>query len=67
MDNSDLTSDQAAKMRDAMSPYIRWLHKLRRQMEVRGFPKSDELFQVVDHAYDAAHALTAFIWSARAD
>jgi hypothetical protein len=58
MDSSDLTSDQAAKLRDTMGPHIRWLHKLKRRMELRGFPMSDELFQAVDRAYDAAHALT---------
>jgi hypothetical protein len=58
MDSGDLTPQQAAKMRDALTPCVRWLHKLQRRMELRGFPLTDELFQAAAQAYDAAHALT---------
>jgi hypothetical protein len=58
MDSGDLTPAQAETMRDALGPYIRYLHKMKRRMEARGFPLTDELFEKTSRAYDAAHALT---------
>jgi hypothetical protein len=58
MDSGDLTPAQAETMRDALGPYIRYLHKLKRRMEARGFPLTDELFEKTSRAYYAAHALT---------
>lgn len=41
MDSGDLTSDQPAKMRDAICPYVAYLRKLWLRMEQRGFPAQD--------------------------
>lgn len=49
---------QAAKMRDALTPCVRLLHKLLRRMEARGFPMSDELLRAGNEAYDASRELT---------
>ena len=57
MDSSDLTTAQAEKMGDALGPYLRYLHRVKRRMEARGFPMTDELFQATNAAYDAAHGL----------
>jgi hypothetical protein len=58
MDSHDLTSAQAEKMGDALGPYLRYLNRVKRRMEARGFPMTDELFQATKAAYDAAHGLT---------
>jgi hypothetical protein len=58
MDSGDLTAAQAETMRDALGPYIRYLHKMKRRMDARGFPLTDELLEKTNRAYDAAHALT---------
>jgi hypothetical protein len=34
------------------------LHKMKRRMEARGFPLTDEMLEKTHRAYDAAHALT---------
>ena len=58
MDSGDLTAARAETMRDARGPYIRYLHKMKRRMEARGFPLTDELLEKQTVAYDAAHTLT---------
>jgi hypothetical protein len=59
MESGDLTTAQAEKMRDALGPYLRYLHSMKRRMEARGFPLTDdELLQKTNRAYDAAHAMT---------
>jgi len=58
MDSQELTTAQAQKMRDRLGPYLRYLHRMKRRMEARGFPMTDELFQATNAAYDAAHGLT---------
>jgi hypothetical protein len=57
MDSHDLTTAQAETMGAALGPYLRYLHRMIRRMEARGFPMTDELFQVTNATYDAAHGL----------
>jgi hypothetical protein len=65
MDSGDLTTAQAETMGVALGPYLRYLHRVKRRMEVRSFPMTDELFQATNAAYDAAHGLTVslhYLW-----
>jgi hypothetical protein len=57
MDSNDLPCEQCEIIRDRLQPYCAYLIKLQRRMEKRGFIPTDELFQAVDRAYDAAHTL----------
>jgi hypothetical protein len=57
MDSRDLTSDQSAQIQAGLRPYMLWLHKLRRRMELRGFPQTDELFTAADETYGAVREL----------
>ena len=58
MDSHDLSTEQCEIMGDRLGPYLRYLHRVKRRMEARGFPMTDELFQATNAAYDAAHGLT---------
>jgi hypothetical protein len=51
MRSDDVTPKLAAKIADALAPYVGYLHRLKRRMEIRGFPKNAPLFQVTDAAY----------------
>jgi hypothetical protein len=42
MDSGDLTAARAETMRDTLGPHIRYLHKMKRRMEARGLPLTDE-------------------------
>jgi hypothetical protein len=57
MDSRDLTTEQAAKIRDAIRPHLAYLRRLQVRMERRGFIPTDELFQAATRAYDATHDL----------
>jgi hypothetical protein len=57
MDSRDLSTQQAAQVRDAIRPHLAYLRRLRVRMERRGFPPTDELFRLTDEAYSATHAL----------
>jgi hypothetical protein len=43
MDSHDLTPEQAAKLWERLGPHLRYLNRLRRRMEERGFTPNDEL------------------------
>lgn len=58
MDSRDLTPDQARKLWEQIGPQLRYLGRLRRRMEVRGFLPNDKLRQLVEKAYDATHQLS---------
>jgi hypothetical protein len=58
MDSRDLSTEQCEIMGDRLGPYLRYLHRVKRRMEARGFPMTDDLFQATNAAYDAAHGLT---------
>ena len=53
MDSRDLTPEQAAKLWQQLGPHLRYLNRLRRRMEERGFLANDELRRLVEKAYDA--------------
>jgi hypothetical protein len=57
MDCSQLTIAQAEAMRNRLAPYLRYLRRVRKRMDCRGFPLTDELLQATGAAYDSAHAL----------
>ena len=57
MDSRDISRAQAEEMRDRLRTYANYLHRLRRRMDARGFPLSDELLLATDRAYDEARGL----------
>ena len=57
MDSGDLTREQVEKVRDVLTPHVRYLHKLITRMDRRGFPLDDELYQAVLKAYDAMRSV----------
>ena len=57
MDGSELSNSQAAQMRDAVRPCLGYLYRVKRRMELRGFPMNDELFRATNGAYDAVQGL----------
>ena len=58
MDTDDLTTDQARQLHERIRPMLAYLYKLRGRMEQRGFPRDDELRQLVERAYDSVHRLS---------
>jgi len=58
MDSSQLTTEQAAKIRDAIGPTVGYLCRLVRRMERRGFPPDDKLFKLATEAYDKMYHLS---------
>jgi hypothetical protein len=59
MDSKDPTAAQAQKMQDRLSAYLGYLHPVKRRMEARCVPLTDELLQATDTAYDATHPVTS--------
>ena len=57
MDSGTIERWQAARLRDAVRPTLGYLYRLRERMTRVGFLPSDPLFQRVDRAYNAMHAL----------
>jgi hypothetical protein len=57
MDSRDISRAQAEQMRDRLRTYANYLHRVRRRMDRRGFPLSDELLLATDRAYDEARGL----------
>jgi hypothetical protein len=56
MDSRDLAPAKAIDDRPA--PYVRYLGRVRRRMDARGFPHTDELLRAADKAYSAARDLS---------
>ena len=52
MDSSQITTDQAAKIKDAIGPAFGYLSRLVQRMERRGFPPDDQLFKLATAAHD---------------
>jgi hypothetical protein len=52
MDSSQITTEQAAKIKDAIGPAFGYLSLLVRRMERRGFPPDDQLFKIATAAQD---------------
>jgi hypothetical protein len=55
MDSLDLTREQAAELRRQLAPSLRFLRRLHGRMEETAFSKADELWQLVETAYNAVH------------
>ena len=53
MDSTDLTPEQAARLRAAIARQLAYLGKLRQRMERVGFPPNDSLYRAVARAFDA--------------
>jgi hypothetical protein len=58
MDCRDLTAAQVDAIHDRLAPYVRYLGRLRRRMDSRGFPHTDELLRAADKAYSTARDLS---------
>jgi len=57
MNCSELTYEQAEKIKATLNPTLDYLNRLRRRMDKRGFPPSDPLLRAVIEAVDAMHEL----------
>jgi hypothetical protein len=52
VDSSQITTEQAAKIKDAIGPAFGYLSRLVQRMDRRGFPPDDRLFQLATQAQD---------------
>jgi hypothetical protein len=57
MDSSQITTEQAEKIKDAIGPAFGYLSRPVQRIERRGFPPDDKLFQLASAAYDRMHHL----------
>jgi hypothetical protein len=55
---NDVTKAQADKLNKVLRRQLAYIGRLLRRMELRGFPPTDRLYQLVDAAYLALHHLT---------
>jgi hypothetical protein len=58
MNTDDLTTDQAKQLQARIGPMLGYLYRLRSRMDKRGFPRDDELRQLVERAYESVHRLS---------
>jgi hypothetical protein len=58
MDSSKLTTEQAARLSKSLYPHLNYLCRMRRRMELIGFPPGDPLFLLVSRAYDSLQQLS---------
>jgi len=58
MNSETLKRWQAKKLSEGLYPGLNYLARLRGRMDKAGFPPSDKLYQLVQKAYDAMHALS---------
>jgi hypothetical protein len=58
MVTDDLTTDQAKQLQERIRPMLAYLYKLRARMEKRGFPRDDNLRQLVERAYESVFCLS---------
>jgi hypothetical protein len=63
VNSRDVTREQAEKIGRAVGRSLAYLGKLRRHMELAGFPVKDPLFQLVTAAFDAVHHLRADLYN----
>jgi hypothetical protein len=61
MDGSQLTPEQAAKMRDKLAPHVAYLNKVANRMRERGFPFYDDLYLTTTLARDNSAKLLAIL------
>jgi hypothetical protein len=57
MTRDDVTKAQAKQVREALYRPTNYLVRLRRRMELRGFPPNDPLYVLVSKAFDALQHL----------
>lgn len=57
MDSSHLTPAQAARLRDAVRRHLDYIGRLRRRMEIVGFPPDDRAYRAASAAHDALQEL----------
>ena len=57
VDSSDLDPLVAQQLTRAVRARLEWFGRLRRRMELRGFPPTDPLYISVSKCYDAAQEL----------
>jgi hypothetical protein len=55
--SADLSIAQAKKLNKQLGRQLRYLGKLQRRMELRGFPPNDRMYCVTVEAYNALHEL----------
>jgi hypothetical protein len=53
----DIQPSQAAKLSASLRPPLQYLNKLRRRMELSGFPPSDPLYVATSRAFEALQDL----------
>jgi hypothetical protein len=58
MDSSELTRDQAKRLREQLLPILRYLEALRTRIDQQAWPKSDRIRHNVEATFDAVHRLT---------
>lgn len=58
MHSNELTHEQAARIRAALAPSVRYLGKLKDRMDQVGFLPHDPLYELVKDAYNAVHHLS---------
>ena len=57
VDSSDLDPEVAQQLTRAVRERLDWFGRLRRRMELRGFPPTDPLYIAVTRCYNAAQEL----------
>jgi|HubBroStandDraft_6_1064221.scaffolds.fasta_scaffold1188983_2 hypothetical protein len=61
MDSSNLTPEQAGKIRDILRPHAAYLRKLCDRMRQRGFPFYDDLFVATYKARDSVGVVLSML------
>jgi hypothetical protein len=61
MDSSNLTPEQAGKIREMLQPHAAYLRKLSDRMRQRGFPFYDDLYVATCHARDSVGKVLAML------
>ena len=57
MERQRLTTKQAEALRDRVRPMLHFLLRCRRRLDVLGFDEKGAIYQAIDKAYCAMHAL----------
>jgi hypothetical protein len=61
MDSTNLTPEQAGKIRDMLRPHAAYLRKLSDRMRERGFPFYDDLYSATCQARDSVNRVLAML------
>jgi len=57
MERPRLTTKQAEALRDKIRPMLHFLHRCRQRLDALGFDEKGVIYQSIDKAYSAMHAL----------